>query len=68
MNHGVENVLPNTYYGVSSKGWMTLEIMVAWFNKFLEQVTGRLLLLLFDGHLTYFNIDVVKKASEMILF
>ena len=35
-----------------------------WFDKFLEQITERPLLLLFDGHLTHFSIDVVKKALE----
>ena len=43
---------------------MTSEIMVAWFDKFLEQVTECPLLLLFNGHLTHFNINVVKKALE----
>ena len=59
-----ENALPNTYYGVSAKGWMTSAIMLDWFSNFIEQVTERPLLLLFDGHLTHFSIDVIKKAMD----
>ena len=57
-----ENALPNTYYGVSAKGWMTSAIMLDWFTNFIEHVSERPLLLLFDGHLTHFSIDVIKKA------
>ena len=59
-----ENALPNTYYGVSAKGWMTSAIMLDWFSNFIEHVTERPLLLLFDGHLTHFSIDVIKKAMD----
>ena len=64
-----ENALPNTYYGVSAKGWMTSSIMLDWFNNFIHHVTERPLLLLFNGHLTHFSIAVIKKAmaNDIIL-
>ena len=43
---------------------MTSAIMLDWFSNFIEHVTERPLLLLFDGHLTHFSIDVIKKAMD----
>lgn len=59
-----DNALPNTFYGHSHNGWMTSQVMIDWFEQFLELVQERPILLLFDGHLTHFSIDVVKKALD----
>ena len=57
-----DKALPNTIYGVSAKGWMTSEVMLSWFEHFIKLETKRPLLLIFDGHLTHFSIDVIKMA------
>ena len=64
-----DRALPNTFYGVSSKGWMTSDVMLGWFDNFIAQEPKRPLLLIFDGHLTHFSINVIKKAidNEIIL-
>ena len=39
-------------------------VMIDWFEQFLDLVQERPILLLFDGHLTHFSINVVKKALD----
>ena len=59
------NVLPNTYYGVSDSGWMTTGIFHSWFEKFVEETRGtRPLLLLFDGHLTHTSASTIELAMR----
>ena len=43
---------------------MTSEVMLSWFEQFIKLEKKRLLLLIFDGHLTHFSIDVIKMAIE----
>ena len=57
-----DNALANTMYAVSDSGWMTAEIFSSWFHRFTEVVTQRPLLLVFDGHLTHYSLDVIQKG------
>ena len=59
-----DKALPNTTYGGSEKGWMTSEVMLSWFEQFIKLEKKRPLLLIFDGHLTHFSIDVIKMAIK----
>ena len=59
-----DKALPNTFYGVSLKGWMTFEVMQSWFEQFIKLEKKRPLLIIFDGHLTHFYIDVMAMAIE----
>ena len=59
-----DRALPNTFYGVSSKGWMTSDVMLGWFDNFIAQEPKRPLLLIFDGHLTHFSVNVIRKAID----
>ena len=43
---------------------MTMELFSSWFIKFLNTVTERPLLLVFDGHMTHVSINVIQRAME----
>lgn len=55
--------LPNTIYGVSKNGWMTTDIFFQWFQKFIEQVEERPLLLIYDGHLSHVSVELIELAQ-----
>ena len=59
-----EKPLRETFYAVSDSGWMTTEVFFEWFQRFTVLVTGRPLLLIFDGHLTHVSIPLIEKAME----
>ena len=59
-----ENCIPGTWYGCSENGWMTTELFAEWFREFCEKVNERPLVLLYDGHLTYVSVVVMRKARE----
>ena len=59
-----KHALPNTYYSVSSSGWMTSVIFEDWFDGFIKEVTIRPLLLIFDGHLTHLTLRTIATAME----
>lgn len=59
------NPLPNTYYNKSDSGWMTSSVFEKWFHVFLETTKDiRPLLLLFDGHMSHTNVEIVDLAEN----
>ena len=64
--------VPGTTYGLSSRGWIDMELFKGWFtNNFLPHaVSARPLLLLLDGHSSHYNPDAIHLANEsgVILF
>ena len=63
---------PQTIYGLSSKGWMDMELFEKWFSRlFLCCAPGaRPLLLLLDGHSSHYSPAAIRMAAEeqVILF
>ena len=57
-------VLPNIFYSLSESGSVTSDIFAVWFENFCDEVKERLLLLLFDGHLTHISVPVIERATE----
>ena len=57
------NTLKDTYFAVSKSGLMTTTIFHDWFEKFIKKVETRLLLLVFDGHLTHSSLATVQLAK-----
>ena len=53
--------VPGTIYGLSSKGWIDCELFDVWFNNhFLRYIpSARPVLLLLDGHSSYFCPDTI---------
>lgn len=49
-------------YGISESGWMTTETFADFFNEFVETVTERPLLLVYDGHLSHVSLNVIGKV------
>ena len=64
--------VPNTFYGLSSNGWITQDLFKEWFSRcFLAFVPSvRPLLLLLDGHSSHYCPNMIKMAAEsqVILF
>jgi hypothetical protein len=58
------NVIDGVMYAKSENGWMTKEIFTSWFAKFIERVTERPLLLLFDGHSTHLGMEIIQLARQ----
>ena len=58
--------VPGTTYGLSSNGWIDMELFKGWFiNHFLcHAVSARPPLLLIDGHSSHYNPDVIRLAKE----
>ena len=56
--------LPNTMYGVSDNGWMNTQVFHQWFEKFCSQVTERLLLIIYDEHLSHISISLIEKLGR----
>ena len=58
--------IPGTLYGLSSSGWIDMELFSAWFfDHFLKYVPKcRPLLLLLDGHASHFCPEVIKMAAK----
>ena len=58
----VENEIPGTIYGLSSKGWIDQYL---WFNHFLCYApSAKPLLLMMDGHSSHYCPSVIHWASE----
>ena len=64
--------VPNTYYGLSPKGWMDSHLFHDWFsNHFLEYCgSQRPVLLLMDGASSHYSPDMIRTAAkeQVILF
>ena len=58
-------------FTTSANGWMTSDIFVDFFvNHFLQHVTERPLILLYDGHATHITMEIIDAArvSGVVLF
>ena len=55
---------PNTMYGISENGWMTIQIFYGWFVEFCKLVTKGPALLIYDGHLSHVSLSLIKKTIE----
>lgn len=68
----MEGEVPNTYYGMSPKGWIDTALFHDWFfHHFLSYAPScRPLLLLMDGHSSHFCPEMIRMAAEekVILF
>ena len=55
-----------TTYGLSSRGWVDMELFKGWFSDhFLNYaVSARPLLLLLDGHSSHYNPEAIRLAKE----
>ena len=51
-------------YGVSDNGWMNTQVFHQWFEKFCSQVTERLLLIIYDEHLSHISISLIEKLGR----
>ncbi len=64
--------VPNTFYGLSKKGWMDTGLFRDWFMEhFLSYVTRkRPVLLLMDGHSSHYSPEMIRLAAKekVILF
>ena len=64
--------VPGTLYGLSSNGWIDMELFSGWFlGHFLKYAPScRPLLLLLDGHASHYCPDVIKMAAaeRIIIF
>ena len=56
--------LPNTMYKVSDNVWMNMQVFHQWFEKFCSQVTEKLLLIIYNGHLSHISISLIENARE----
>ena len=60
-----EGVPPGTVFKSSVDGWSTYSIFQDFFfNHLLKHVKIRPLLILYDGHVTHYSAEVIRKASE----
>ena len=68
----VRHEVPGTLYGMSSKGWIDLELFSEWFARhfLVHAPSARPLLLLMDGHSSHFCPDMIARAAaeKVILF
>lgn len=64
--------VPGTIYGLSTKGWIDMELYDVWFKKhFLRYApASRPILLLMDGHSSHYCLDTIRDAAKekVILF
>ena len=61
----VENEIPGTIYGLSSKGWIDQDLFDQWFDHFLCYApSARPLLLMMDGHSSHYCPSVIHRASK----
>ena len=61
----VENEIPGTIYGLSSKGWIDQDLFDQWFDHFLYYApSARPLLLMMDGHSSHYCPSVIHRASK----
>jgi len=58
----LENEIPGTIYGLSSRGWIDQELLDLWFEHFLCYAIP--LLLMMDGHSSYYCTGVIRSASK----
>ena len=58
--------VPGTFYGLSEKGWMDGELFEEWFkHHFLVHAPpAQPLLLLVDGHVSHYYLNVLRMAAE----
>ena len=58
--------VPGTIYGLSTSGWMDMELFRIWFQRhFLHYApAARPLLLLMDGHSSHFCLDTIRLAAK----
>ena len=56
--------LPNTGFGKSKNGWMTVDIFHEWFCGFVKQVEKRPLIVIFDGHVSHLGAETVTLAEK----
>ena len=62
-NWGTANAL-DVEIAKSDSGWMNSEIFVAWFMRFVQNITQRPLLLIYDGHSTHINYEIINIANK----
>ena len=61
----VENEIPGTIYGLSSKGWIDQELFDQWFDHFLYYAPStRPVLLMINGHSSHYCPSTIYRASE----
>ena len=61
----VQNEIPGTIYGLSSKGWIDQDLFDQWFDHFLCYApSARPLLLMLDGHSSHYCPNTIHRASE----
>ena len=55
-----------TTYGLSSRGWVDMELFKGWFSDHLLNyaVSARPLLLFLDGHSSHYNPEAIRLAKE----
>ena len=56
--------VPTTLYGMSSSGWIDQELFANWFlhHFFTHAVASRPLMLLLDGHLSHYTLELVTSS------
>jgi len=60
-----QNAFPNTSYAVSDNGWMTENVFANWFkNHFLQNLSSKPALLIYDGHLSHISMELIETAIE----
>lgn len=57
-----DGMIKGTYFAVSKNGWMTTAVFKDWFKLFIKDVEERPILLLFDGHMSHLDIEVIEMA------
>ena len=62
--------VPGTTYGLSTRGWIDMDLFKGWFLRHSLQhaVSARPLLLLLDGHSSHYNPEAIRlaKANDVI--
>ena len=58
--------VPDTFYGLSPKGWMDQELFKCWLSSYfsMHAVSVRPLLLLLDGHSSHYRPDTIEFARQ----
>ena len=62
----VTGEVPGTMYGLSSNGWMDIELFEQWFSHHFLAYTPptRPILLLLDGHSTHYQPNVIRATAK----
>lgn len=55
--------LPDTWFGLSKRGWMTTVVFESWFKVFAKSRKERPLLLILDGHVSHLSNNTIKRAK-----